>query len=55
MTPDPYKASGGPADPGNWNRYAYVGGDPINYLDRFCLDKGSPEDDESYCVKILRP
>ena len=24
MTPDPYKASGGPSDPGSWNRYAYT-------------------------------
>ena len=30
---DPYMASGGPADPGSWNRYAYVGGDPVNYDD----------------------
>src|SRR5207249_4408544 len=22
LTPDPYKASGGPEDPGSWNRYA---------------------------------
>jgi RHS repeat-associated protein len=33
MSPDPYKASSGPSDPGSWNRYAYVGGDPINYRD----------------------
>ncbi|MBX9602621.1 MAG: hypothetical protein K2X35_16575 [Bryobacteraceae bacterium] len=32
-TPDPYQASGGPADPGSWNRYAYVGGDPGNRVD----------------------
>jgi RHS repeat-associated protein len=32
-TPDRYKASGGPSDPGSWNRYSYVGGDPVNYLD----------------------
>jgi len=35
-TPDPYQA--GPdgwdlSEPGSWNRYAYVGGDPINYDD----------------------
>ena len=33
MTPDPYMASGGPADPGSWNRYAYAGGDPVNHKD----------------------
>ena len=33
MTPDPYRASGGPSDPGSWNRYAYVGSDPINRAD----------------------
>jgi RHS repeat-associated protein len=30
---DPYKASGGPEDPGSWNRYAYVVGDPLNFND----------------------
>jgi RHS repeat-associated protein len=30
---DPYRASGGPADPGSWNRYAYVQGDPVNLND----------------------
>ena len=34
MTPDPYMARGGgdaddPGNPGSWNRYAYVQGDPI--------------------------
>jgi hypothetical protein len=33
LTADPYKASGGPSDPGSWNQYAYVGGDPINRYD----------------------
>jgi RHS repeat-associated protein len=33
MTPDPYMASGGPSDPGSWNRYSYVEGDPINSFD----------------------
>lgn len=34
MTPDPYTASVGPADPGSWNRYAYTRGDPVNRVDR---------------------
>ncbi|MCC7496339.1 MAG: hypothetical protein IT160_02100 [Bryobacterales bacterium] len=33
LTPDPYMASGGVADPGSWNRYAYVGNDPVNFND----------------------
>jgi RHS repeat-associated protein len=33
LTPDPYLASGGAGEPGSWNRYAYVGGDPVNYFD----------------------
>jgi len=38
-TADPYRASAGAGDPGSWNRYAYVGGDPINYSDRHGLQK----------------
>ena len=26
-----------PADPGNWNRYAYPRGDPVNRVDRSAL------------------
>ena len=33
LTADPYVASGGPADPGSWNRYAYTRGDPVNRYD----------------------
>ncbi|HEY3444428.1 MAG TPA: RHS repeat-associated core domain-containing protein [Paludibaculum sp.] len=33
LSADPYQASGGPANPGSWNRYAYVGGDPVNFND----------------------
>jgi RHS repeat-associated protein len=33
LTPDPYQASGGPADPQSWNRYAYTRGDPVNRAD----------------------
>ncbi len=34
MTPDPYRASAGRKDPQSWNRYSYVGGDPVNRIDR---------------------
>jgi RHS repeat-associated protein len=33
LTSDPYQASAGPGDPASWNRYAYVQGDPANYVD----------------------
>jgi RHS repeat-associated protein len=36
-TPDPYRASAGLGDPGSWNRFAYVGGDPVNRFDPFGL------------------
>jgi RHS repeat-associated protein len=38
LTPDPYMAKAGgandPANPGSWNKYAYVVGDPVNHIDR---------------------
>ena len=34
-SPDPYNASGGPGDPGSWNRYAYASGDPVDGEDPF--------------------
>jgi RHS repeat-associated protein len=33
LTADPYEASGGAAEPSSWNRYPYVGGDPVNSND----------------------
>ena len=33
LSPDRYVASGGPADPSSWNRYAYTRGDPVNRYD----------------------
>ena len=33
VTPDPYLASGGTADPGSWNRYVYAASDPVNGFD----------------------
>ena len=43
LTADPYQASGGPGEPGSWNRYGYVQGDPANYLDRSGLMAQQPE------------
>ncbi|MCX6596982.1 MAG: RHS repeat-associated core domain-containing protein [Acidobacteria bacterium] len=39
LSSDPYRASGGPSDPGSWNRYAYVQGDPVNFGDSSGLDR----------------
>ena len=47
LTPDPYRASAGLTDPGSWNRYAYVQGDPINGVDPRGL-KVCREDDQFY-------
>jgi len=33
MTADRYKGSAGPGDPGSWNRFGYVQGDPVNWRD----------------------
>jgi RHS repeat-associated protein len=33
LTADPYMASAGPSEPGSWNRYSYVLGDPSNWRD----------------------
>src|SRR5277367_7087252 len=32
-TPDPFSGSMDPKNPGSWNRYAYVSGDPVNGTD----------------------
>jgi RHS repeat-associated protein len=42
-TPDPSGDSSGLKDPGSWNRYAYVGGDPINRFDPLGLDWWEPD------------
>jgi RHS repeat-associated protein len=41
-TADPYQASGGPAAPQSWNRYAYVQNDPINFGDPTGLWRACP-------------
>ena len=43
MTLDPYKNSAGPKDPGSWNRYVYVSGDPINLFDSAGTCGNSPD------------
>ena len=46
FTVDPYRAnSGGPgdaSDPGSWNRFSYVEGDPTNYRDSAGLQAEAP-------------
>jgi hypothetical protein len=45
-------ASGGPADPGSWNRYAYVGGDPIGSKDpigEFQCNPDNPSCGANFC------
>jgi RHS repeat-associated protein len=39
LTPDPYQASGGVENPGSWNRYGYVEGDPMNWMDPLGLSR----------------
>jgi RHS repeat-associated protein len=46
MSPDPYKASGGPRSPASWNRYTYAIGDPVNGTDpsgRYACDPDDPD------------
>jgi len=48
-TPDPSSHSVHPKSPASWNRYAYVGGDPVNHNDprgldqSVCSDPGNPD------------
>lgn len=51
MTPDPYSASGGPADPESWNRYSYTRGDPINRADPIGQDDCAAD----FCVTVTSP
>src|ERR1700679_2829104 len=48
LTPDPKRRSARPRSPVSWNRYAYVGGDPINRVDRrgTCMSKDGGDDDD---------
>jgi RHS repeat-associated protein len=53
LTADPYQASGGVGNPGSWNRYGYVEGDPVNRTDRSGLQADICSDemgDTAYCT-----
>lgn len=41
LTPDPAECSAHLADPGRWNKYAFVGNDPVNRVDPRGLQWGS--------------
>ncbi|MCC7157241.1 MAG: RHS repeat-associated core domain-containing protein [Bryobacterales bacterium] len=61
LSPDPYQASGGPADPGSWNRYSYVQGDPVNWFDPSGLQRQAPifycewDDNELCIIRVAVP
>ena len=56
LTPDPYQARGtgaaDPRNPGSWNRYAYVQGDPVNFRDPSGLLLAGIGDPGTGCVII---
>ena len=54
LSADPYIANSPFADPLEWNRYSYVSGDPINYLDPRGLF-GCPAGSENNCVDVVAP
>jgi len=51
-TPDPSNASS-PSDPGIWNKYAYVAGDPINFNDPSGLSRAELVNDGLFCPSIV--
>ena len=56
LTPDPGGIrTADPKEPGSWNRYAYVGGDPVNFRDPQGLFRCLNCDDEDQDQPILGP
>jgi RHS repeat-associated protein len=60
LSPDPYPGSAHPGDPGSWNRYEYVEGDPTNRTDSSGLCSviaagitQSPSYSSTYCLQKL--
>jgi RHS repeat-associated protein len=54
LTTDPLDASAKVGDPGSWNRYTYVEGDPVNRFDptgQFYVYPGIP--DQMWCTSLL--
>jgi hypothetical protein len=51
VSPDPYQASGGAGETQSWNRYTYVAGDTINFLDPHGL-AACPAGSENTCVDV---
>jgi RHS repeat-associated protein len=50
LTSDPYQASAGAAEPGSWNRYGYVEGDPVGAFDPNGLASADAWGDEFLCM-----
>jgi RHS repeat-associated protein len=46
-TPDRYMASGGPPDPSSWNRFSYVGNDPVGFTDPTGTIRNDPDDGDA--------
>jgi RHS repeat-associated protein len=50
-TVDPWRGSAQRNDPGTWNRYSYVAGDPVNRADPRGLGEGGPPDID-WCAEM---